>query len=119
MTRSQAPADRVPWSERFAELAAVLGMVALSLTAAAQVPQQAQASTLAVPDPQTYEYSSAILVTQCHQVGAVIFVGKDGTLYPQHFQDMTTAQLMQELSKAAPPNRVIAVAVPCPNETTI
>jgi hypothetical protein len=87
--------------------------------AMAEVPQQAQASHLVVPSPivpQNYKYESVIIVTQCTQAVAVLFVDHDGAVFPQHFKDLSRKELMDKLLTQAPADHVLQVEVVCPNE---
>ena len=85
----------------------------MSLSALAQVPEQAQASALAVPGEEARKpYTSAILVTQCKQAVAAVLVDRQGNLHPLHMKDSTQAILLTQLSQA---ETVTEIEVACPD----
>lgn len=80
----------------------------------AGVPEQAQASNLAVPGQEAQlPYAGAIVVVQCKSVVALVLIGHDGK---QHFVDLRTstpAMVTTQLSQA-PADDVTQVEVSCP-----
>lgn len=80
------------------------------------VPEQSQASTLAVPTPVVYPYASAMVVVQCREVIAVVFVTHDGELVPQHWPDLTPQELDARLDAAAPADKTFDLELTCPAE---
>src|SRR5581483_4451809 len=96
----------------------VVALLALLVATCANsfVPQQAQASHLAVPAQSETKYAGAIVVTQCREALAVLFVSKDGEIYPQHFsRDLTFQQLLKNLTDA-PADKIIEVDLACPTD---
>jgi hypothetical protein len=89
-------------------------------TAVAQtaLPEQSQASNLAVPDQTSVKYVSALIIDQCRQVGSVIFVTSTGELAPQHIQDLTLAGLLNLLGQI-PADKILEVTLPCSTEAHI
>lgn len=116
------PHQRRPWADTargallfLTALPVILIAIASLVTMCAYgaVPEKAQASSLAVPAQKDPKYASAIVVTQCRQAIAVLFVDKEGKVYPQHFKDLSFEQLLQKLTDA-PADKVTEVSLACP-----
>lgn len=103
-----------------------VGIFIYSSVAHAQVPQQAQASNLAVPEPKhvtpphkAYPYASGVVVTECRAAKAVILFDKHGLPHTQHMQDLGFKELMDLLTSSAPPENIIEVTLACPTDKTV
>jgi len=71
------------------------------------VPEQAQASSVAVPEPE-YPYAGALVIVEQKMVIGVIMVGHDGTLEPINIHGFSQATLLSTLSQA-PADKVIQI----------
>jgi hypothetical protein len=93
----------------------------LALSAArAGVPEQAQASNLAVPTPVVFPYAGALVVSQCKKAIGVIFVTHDGQIVPydpEALQKLTLAQLNAMLAASAPLDNSQQIETPCTDGT--
>lgn len=104
----------------------ILGaMMALSSYALAQVPPQAQASNLAVPEaatadrPPPADLTSLVIVDECKLAVAVLGVDNKGEVYPLHFstQDKDEVQkLIVKLARKIQADNVLEVTLPCPDK---
>ena len=101
-------------------------LVIHATTAHGQVPQQAQASNLVVPEPKHIEpphkpfpFASGVVVSECKLVKAVLLVDKKGITHPQRFQDMAYSDLLKLLREAAPADRIVEVTLACPDARSV
>ena len=95
--------------------AAVFLLIALASLAKAGVPEQAQASNLAVPEQKELPYAGAVVVMSCKLVNAIVMIDHNGTVHPVRLKDGTLATLLTQLSQA-PADKVVQVEMPCPEE---
>lgn len=90
-----------------------VALIATSIQAA--IPQQSQASTLAVPGEAAQKpYASALVVVRCKQVVAAILVDANGFQHPLNLKELTPAMLLTQLSQA-PAENVTQIEVACPS----
>lgn len=83
------------------------------------VPEQAQASSLAVPAAQAQSpYASAIVVVQCKNAVAAVLVDRGGVQYPLDLRELTPAMLMTQLAQV-PADNVTQIEVKCATDTTV
>lgn len=82
----------------------------------ADIPPQAQASTLAVPDPSPV-YTAAILVVQCRDVAAMIRIDDHGNLHPYRGPGSSLRELL-DLLAGVPADNVLQVTLPCPTDVS-
>lgn len=78
------------------------------------MPEQSQASAMAVPEPGL-EYVSALLVVHCRKVEALILIDVHGIQHPYHGKEATLAQVLTILSPV-PADNVTQVTIACPGE---
>lgn len=78
------------------------------------MPEQAQASSLAVPEPGPV-YVSALLVVHCRKVEALVLIDDKGEQHPYHGKEATLAQVLTMLSPV-PADKVTQVTIACPGE---
>jgi hypothetical protein len=78
------------------------------------MPEQAQASAMAVPEPGP-EYVSALLVVHCRKVEALVLIDSHGVQHPYHGKEATLAQVLTMLSPV-PADNITQVTVACPGE---
>lgn len=70
---------------------------------------------LSLPVPES-PYSSAIIIDQCAQVVAVIYVDKAGGLHPMHWQDIPNRQGVEaQIFHDIPSHATLEVTVECPS----
>lgn len=105
-------------------------LAGLSAAQGSDIPPQAQASSLAVPDP-TLKFTenspvlielpapryfvSALLVVHCRKVEALVMIDDKGEQHPYHGKEATLAQVMTILSTVSA-DKVAQVTVTCPGE---
>jgi hypothetical protein len=95
-----------------------LGTLA-SVVAYAQVPEQAQASALAVPGEEAQKAAvGALVVVQCKQAVAVVLIDSAGALHPLHGASLTATQLTTLLEQI-PADNVTEIEVTCHSSTSI
>jgi hypothetical protein len=92
-------------------------IAALSTTACAQLPQQTQASHLAVPTPAAPQPVSILATTLCNKLIGLVVVDSEGNLHPVPIEGMTPKEVHQIVS-TVPAEKVLAAAVPCPGQET-
>ena len=78
---------------------------------AQNLPEQSQASAMAVPDPGV-QFVSAVLVVHCRNVEALILVDSSGAQHPYHGKEATLAQVLTILSPV-PADKVTQVTITC------
>lgn len=81
---------------------------------ATNLPAQAQASAMAVPEPAP-SYVSALLVVHCRKVEALVLIDEHGEQHPYHGKEATLAQVLTMLSPV-PADKVTQVTITCPGE---
>lgn len=94
-------------------VALVLGIVLIH-PAKAGVPEQAQASALAVPGEQAeLPYAGAIVITQCKGVIGLVMIKHDGAQQPVELNGLTPRDVTTLLQQA-PATGVAQFEVSCP-----
>lgn len=67
--------------------------------APAYVPEQAQASALAVPAPNVAEPVSVVIVTVCNQIVGVVTADSEGTVHPLNIEGLSDGRLKSIIAK--------------------
>lgn len=78
----------------------------------AELPQQSQASHLAVPEPEV-TLQSAVVVSQCKRIIALVFSDSLGYLHPMSLDGLTIVQVNTEILTKVDSKNVKGVVVPC------
>jgi hypothetical protein len=93
-------------------LAIILSVLIISVGASIPpqptIPQQAQASHLAVPSP-TYKFQSAIVIHSCRLLTGVIFADSKGNLHPVDpvmLKKLNMGQVLELLAQAPAANEI-------------
>ena len=108
------------WFTPFIVLGALLALFATAVARSAtppitvppnwDVPEQSQASALAVPNPEPVP-KTVLSVIQCNNLIGLIVIDDTGEVHPYHYTSKEDAQSVQAL---VPADHNIAVNVGCP-----
>lgn len=97
---------------------ALMAIAVLSVAANANIPPQAQASTLAVPFVAAPAPSSVLVVITCNQLTALVVVDEDATIHPVSLEGLST-EGAKKIMQLVPADRVIGINVGCPGDNPV